>query len=109
MDCVFCKISQGMIPARKEYEDEDIVGFWDIKPSAPVHIVFVPKKHIASLGEVAASDQDLLGKLQLVMRNVAVKLKISEAYKIFINNGRFQEVPHLHYHLLGGFDEKGGI
>ncbi len=106
-DCVFCNIISGVVPASKEFENDTILGFRDIKPEADVHLVFIPKKHISSLSLVQTEDQQLLGELLLAMRDTAAKLNI-ENYKIVNNNGHYQVVPHIHFHLLGD-SKKGGI
>lgn len=103
-DCVFCKIASGEIPATREYEDGEVLAFRDIHPSAPVHVLIIPKKHIASLNEVAEEDQSLLGKIQLIASKLADTLNVTDGYKVEVNAGRFQEVPHLHYHLRGGMN-----
>ena len=104
-DCLFCKISKGEIPAEFVYKDEQIVAFKDIKPSAPVHILIVPRKHLASLDEVKTEDQQLLGKMLLVVQKIAQERGIAQSgYRLVINNGEGagQVIPHLHLHLLGG-------
>ena len=105
-DCIFCKIVVSEVPATKEYEDEEFLAFRDIKPQAAVHVIFIPKTHIESLD--AAVDAPLLGRMLFAMRNVAKKLNLTHAYKIFINNGSLQEVPHIHFHLISD-SKKGGI
>jgi histidine triad (HIT) family protein len=101
-DCVFCKIISGEIPAEKVFEDEEVVAFKDNQPAAPIHILVVPRKHISSLLDAQPSDLQILGKIQLVIKDLVLKLKAESGYKIAVNGGKFQEVPHLHYHLLGG-------
>jgi histidine triad (HIT) family protein len=98
-DCVFCKIVAGEISAEKEYEDDLVIGFKDRKPMADIHLLFVPKVHVSSLGEVA--DANILSKTLTVLRDFAKKMNIVD-YKVLVNNGRFQSVPHMHFHLLGG-------
>jgi histidine triad (HIT) family protein len=108
--CVFCKIISGEIPVTFEYQDDDIVVFKDTKPSAPVHVLVVPKKHIDRLADVTAADQNILGKVQVAIAQMAHKLGIAEAFRVGVNNGKGagQVIFHLHYHLMGGF-EKGGM
>ncbi len=104
-DCIFCKIVNKEIPATVVYEDEDIFAFNDINPHAPIHVLVIPKKHIASLAEVSAEDGELLGKIQLAAVRIAELLGIEKAgYRLLTNSGpdSGQEVAHLHYHLLGG-------
>lgn len=105
--CVFCRIRDGELPSRKVYEDDLVLAFHDINPQAPVHILVVPRKHIASLAEVEDADRDLLGHLQLVIRRVAEQAGLAaDGYRVVVNTGRraMQTVPHLHYHVLGGRD-----
>jgi histidine triad (HIT) family protein len=103
-DCIFCKIIAGEIPSNKVYEDEEILAFRDINPVAPVHVLFIPKKHFANLGEAAPEDQALLGKMLLVIGQEAPKLGLTEGYRIVSNFGESagQTVNHFHMHLLGG-------
>ncbi len=104
MECVFCKIARGEIPAHKVYEDEEFVAFRDINPQAPTHILIIPGKHIESLSSVAEEDRELLGKLLWVAKRVADELNLKKGYRLVINTGPDggQEVLHLHVHLLGG-------
>jgi histidine triad (HIT) family protein len=105
MDCVFCKIADGSIPADLVYSDDDFLAFRDIHPMAPVHDVLIPKKHIPSLNGLSSFDQALAGKLLLIAKIVAEKEGIAEAgYRLTINCGRdgTQAVAHLHLHILGG-------
>ena len=108
MDCLFCKIVGGEVPAKVEYEDEFVVGFRDVNPGAPVHLIMVPRKHISGLGKVSEEDVDLLGRIQLAISKAAQKLGVSDGFLVNLNAGYFQEVPHIHYHLKGGF-KKGGV
>lgn len=100
---VFQKIIDRELPATILYEDEQVIAFPDIKPSAPVHVLIVPKKLIAKLADVSTEDESLLGHIQFVAASLTKKLNISESYKLVINGGNLQDVPHMHYHLLGGF------
>ena len=105
-DCIFCKIITGEIPGDKVYEDEEILGFRDINPAAPVHVLFVPKKHFANLSEASCDDQALLGKMLLIAGKEAEKLGLAEGYRLVSNCGESagQSVGHFHIHLLGGRD-----
>ena len=103
--CIFCQIAQKLSPAEIEYEDADVIAFWDINPKAPVHILIIPKKHIGQLNELQTSDEVLLSKMIIAAQKVAEKKKISETgYRLILNQGKEsgQIVPHLHLHLLGG-------
>ena len=104
-DCLFCKIIDGTIPAEKVYEDQEFVAFKDIAPKAPVHILVVPRKHLASLEEAGPEDAPLLGRLQIVLRDIAREQGVAASgYRVINNCGRDagQVVFHIHYHLLGG-------
>jgi len=106
MECLFCKIVSGAIPADKVFEDNEVIAFRDIHPQAPVHILAVPKKHFASLAELAATDvhEALLGHLLAVVNQIACAEKLAHGYRTVINTGSDggQTVDHLHLHLLGG-------
>lgn len=104
-NCIFCKIIQGEIPSTKVYEDDKILAFQDINPMAPVHIVIVPKEHLASLEEVEEQHQELMGHIMLKTKNIAKLSGINESgYRLICNCGKDggQEVPHIHFHLVGG-------
>jgi histidine triad (HIT) family protein len=103
-DCVFCQIIAGEIPCNKVYEDEEILAFKDINPAAPVHVLFIPKKHFADLGEALPEDQALLGRMLLLVGQEAERLGLTEGYRIVSNCGEpaGQTVRHFHLHLLGG-------
>ncbi len=105
MDCVFCKIAAGTIPADVVYSDEELIAFRDIHPMAPVHDVLVPRKHIESVNGLSASDLPLAGRMLLAAGKIAKKEGIAESgYRLAINCGPdgTQVVPHLHLHILGG-------
>lgn len=105
MECIFCKIVRGEIPTDLVFENENLVAFKDINPVAPVHILVVPRKHIVSTNEMETYDQPLIGEMFQVMQKLARQFDISEnGYRIFVNTGADggQEVPHLHFHLIGG-------
>ncbi|MFH0912102.1 MAG: histidine triad nucleotide-binding protein [Patescibacteria group bacterium] len=104
-DCVFCKIIRHEIPANVRFEDDEIIAFDDINPSAPIHVLVIPKVHIPSLTAVGEGDQMLLGKLVYRAKLLADQLNIAEpGYRVSINVGKWggQIVPHLHLHILGG-------
>ncbi|HEY78771.1 MAG TPA: histidine triad nucleotide-binding protein [Dehalococcoidia bacterium] len=105
MDCIFCKIVNGEIPSDIVYRDEEVFAFRDINPQAPVHILVVPVRHIASLAELTETDAPLVGHMVHVASQVARQEGIAErGYRLAISCGREggQAVPHLHLHLLGG-------
>lgn len=101
---LFEKIMVGEIPADKVHEDDLCIAIRDIDPQAPTHLLVVPRKAIPRIGEAAADDQELLGHLLLVAREVARKEGLDEGFRIVINNGPDggESVPHLHVHVLGG-------
>ena len=104
-DCIFCKIVRGEIPARKLYDDEHALAFHDIQPQAPVHILLIPKRHVASLNEIGPADSDGLGRLLALVPRLAQEVGVAQSgYRTIINCGRGvgQTVFHLHLHILGG-------
>lgn len=111
MDCIFCKIVKGELPSKKVFENDRIVAFHDIQPAAPVHVLIIPKKHIASMNEAGAEDAELLGEVLLAARQIAGELGVSEdGYRLINNIGPNggQVVYHIHFHLLGG-EKLGGL
>src|SRR5438874_1293199 len=104
MDCLFCRIIRGEIPAKKIYEDAETFVFEDINPQAPTHVLIVPKKHIEGLKEAKAEDAEIIGKCHLVAAKIARERKIENGYRTAFNvgPGAGQSVFHLHLHLLGG-------
>lgn len=105
MDCIFCKIVNKEIPAQVVYEDDEVLAFNDLNPEAPVHVLIIPKKHIASFNELTEGDGSLISKMILVMQKIASEQGISQTgYRIVSNCGEQggQTVGHLHFHLLGG-------
>jgi len=104
-DCIFCKIAGKEIPATIVYEDDLCVAFEDLNPQAPVHVLVIPKRHIASLAEADEADAELLGHLCLVCDQVAAAKGIKQdGYRVVANKGEKagQSVFHLHFHVLGG-------
>ncbi|MBT9171014.1 MAG: Purine nucleoside phosphoramidase [Actinobacteria bacterium] len=105
MDCIFCKIINKEIPAEIIYENNDIVVFKDIHPSAPIHYLVVPKEHIQSIMHLESNHQEIISKLIFTAKKVAEETGL-KGYKLVFNVGREggQVVDHLHLHLLGGWD-----
>ncbi len=103
-DCIFCKIGRGELPCRKVYEDDDVLAFHDIRPLAPIHILVIPKLHVASLAECDVGHQALLGKMMAVVPKLAREQGAADGFRTIINTGRVggQEVYHLHVHILSG-------
>lgn len=108
MDCIFCKIGKKEIPADVLYEDESIMVFRDIHPSAPVHFLVIPKEHIQSIAHLEGNHRDVLSKIIYQAKESAEKLNL-KGYKLVFNVGREggQVIDHLHLHLLGGWPRKG--
>jgi histidine triad (HIT) family protein len=108
-DCIFCKIVDGKIPAKKVYEDEEILAFSDINPARPVHVLVIPKKHITSLATAASGDTMVLGTILAKANEIAVAQGSPDGFRVIINTGRVgqQEVQHLHAHIVGGPDPVG--
>jgi len=104
MDCIFCKIVDGQIPSRKVHEDDEFLAFHDIRPSAPVHFLVIPKRHVASLLDLQPEDEAMLGRLMALVPRLARDQGLGTGFKTAINTGRDggQEVDHLHVHVLGG-------
>lgn len=105
MDCIFCRIAAGEVPAQVIRQDEDTVAFRDLDPKAPVHVLVVPRRHIASLRDIGAGDRDVMGALLLAAREVALAEGIADSgFRVVVNTGADanQTVHHVHMHVLGG-------
>ncbi len=102
-DCIFCKIADHEIPSNAVYEDEHMLCFHDLEPQAPIHVLVIPKKHMASLDEVKEEDKELMGHIMFKIHEIAAELGLENGYRVVINTGEdaFQTVKHLHFHLLG--------
>jgi histidine triad (HIT) family protein len=104
-ECLFCKIRDGAIPAKLVHEDDRALAFSDINPQAPTHLLIIPRKHIASLNELTAEDDALVGHLHRVAAQLARASGFADAgYRVLFNTGKNagQTVFHIHLHLLGG-------
>ena len=103
-DCIFCKIIAGEIPSSKVYEDELVYAFRDINPMAPVHVLIVPKTHIASADGVNAENSASVARIFEVIPKIAAGEDLANGYRVISNCGEdgCQSVKHLHFHLLGG-------
>ncbi|MDF1758163.1 MAG: histidine triad nucleotide-binding protein [Legionellaceae bacterium] len=105
MTCLFCKIVDGEIPAKIVYNDDEIMAFSDIAPQAPIHLLIIPKTHIATINDASDEHTLLLGKLVKTAKILAKEHGLSESgYRLVfnVNSGGGQEVYHIHLHLLGG-------
>jgi histidine triad (HIT) family protein len=106
-DCLFCKIGAGEIPADVVFETDDVLAFRDINPQAPTHVLIIPKRHIASINELAEGDADIVGRLFLAAKAIARSEGFDEpGYRVVMNCNAAagQTVFHIHLHLLGGRD-----
>ena len=104
MDCLFCKIIEGVIPSSKVYEDDTVLAFNDINPAAPVHILVIPKKHMASADEVNGENSIYVAKIFEAIPKIAKSAELSNGYRVITNCGEdaCQSVKHLHFHVMGG-------
>lgn len=104
-ECLFCRMAAGEIKPDTVYEDDEMLAFRDINPQAPLHVLVIPKRHIATSNDLAAEDAGLVGRLVLAARKIAADEGVDEAgYRLVINcnAGAGQSVFHVHVHLLGG-------
>ncbi len=103
-NCIFCKIVAGQIPAKKVHEDDELLVFHDIHPWAPVHVLVIPKTHIATLSDVGPEHSALLGRMLGLAPTLMAQLGVTGGYRTLINTGPDggQEVYHLHMHVMGG-------
>jgi histidine triad (HIT) family protein len=103
-NCIFCRIVRGEIPSQKVYEDDEVLAFKDVRPAAPVHVLLVPKRHIASLYEAGQDHAPLLGHLLGLTARIAREQGATDGFRTIVNTGRVggQEVYHLHIHVIGG-------
>lgn len=103
-NCLFCKIVAGTIPSAKVYEDEKILAFKDINPQAPVHVLVIPKTHIASVDEISDENSGVIAYIFENIPQIARIAGLENGYRVISNCGpdACQTVPHLHFHILGG-------
>jgi histidine triad (HIT) family protein len=103
-DCLFCKIVAGQLSANKIHEDDQVIVFHDIHPKAKVHVLVIPKLHIASLNELTDDHHDIMSHMMLLIPKLAQQLGLQTGFRTIINTGADggQEVFHLHVHVLGG-------
>ena len=105
MDCLFCKIVAGEIPSTKVYEDEWVYAFYDIAPQAKIHVVTIPKEHIAARADdINATNSHVIAKLFEAIPKIAQAAGIEGGYRVVTNCGEnaCQSVAHIHFHVLGG-------
>jgi histidine triad (HIT) family protein len=106
MECVFCMIANGDIPAKKVYEDDRIVAFNDLNPQAPTHILLITKNHIVSAADVSGTNSALIAHIFEVISLLSKDLNLDTGFRVVTNCGKSagQSVLHLHFHLLAGRD-----
>lgn len=104
MDCLFCKIIAGEIPSSKVYEDDKVYAFRDINPQAPVHVLVVPKEHIAGADSITADNSSAVAAVFEAIPKIADLEGLTNGYRVITNCGEdgCQSVRHLHFHLVGG-------
>lgn len=102
--CVFCRIVAGEIPSRKVHEDDELLAFHDIAPWAPVHVLVIPKAHVASAYDLTDAHAPLIGRAMTLAPALMRRLGVDNGFRIVVNTGvdGLQEVPHLHIHVMGG-------
>lgn len=102
-DCIFCKIIKKEISSNLVFESDGLVAFPDLSPSAEIHILIVPKKHFGGIQDLGETDGELLAEVYSTINKLVSENNLSERmYKVVVNGGKAQHVPHLHFHLLGG-------
>lgn len=104
MDCIFCKIIAGEIPSNKVYEDDKVLAFHDIAPQTPVHVIVIPKEHIASAAEINEENSAVIAHIFEVIAKITKDLGLDKGFRVINNCGSDggQTVGHLHFHILGG-------
>jgi histidine triad (HIT) family protein len=108
-NCIFCRIVRGEIPSRKAYEDDDVLVFHDIQPVAPVHLLLIPKAHVATLYDATPQHAGVLGKIMTLAGQLARENGAGDGFRLIVNTGRVgrQEVMHVHVHVVGGGEPFG--
>lgn len=103
-DCLFCEIVAGEVPAEKVIENAEVLSFRDINPAAPVHVLVIPKDHVADVNELTSTRPELLGQVFEVIASVTRQEGVAEGWRLVANTGADggQSVDHLHFHVLGG-------
>lgn len=105
MDCLFCEIAKGNIPSTKVYEDETVLAFKDINPMAPVHILVIPKEHIAdSVADITVENSATIAHIFEIISKIAKEQGLDNGFRVATNSGEdgAQTVNHIHFHILGG-------
>lgn len=105
-DCIFCKIVKGELPSKKVFENDDVIAFENIYPAAETHILVCPKNHIESVLNI---DKEFnLFPMYEAAQKIIFEKKLEKGYKLVFNGGKYQSIPHLHWHLLAGELEENG-
>ncbi len=99
-DCIFCQIVKGQAPAAVRYEDDDVLAFDNINPASEIHILIIPKKHTETFMDI--DDPNILIPMQKAAQIIIESKNLKDGYKLVFNGGKYQAVPHLHWHLLAG-------
>lgn len=110
-NCIFCRIVRGEIPSKRVYEDDLVLAFHDIQPVAPVHVLVIPKAHIASLADAKQEHEAALGRIMGVAAQLATSCGSPDGFRLIVNTGAVgrQEVMHVHAHVLGGAEPFGSM
>ena len=106
MECIFCKIVKGDVPAKIIYQDEEILGFENVESEAPIHLLFIPKKHIEWKDNLGKEELFLIGRIISTAKKIAIEKNIFGACKLIFNIGKTGHISHIHLHLLGGWKNK---
>ena len=108
-NCIFCKIARGEIPAKKVHEDDLVLAFHDVRPQADVHLLVIPKAHVATLYDAGATHEPAFGRMLALAGSLARKAGAADGFRTIVNTGRVghQEVYHVHMHVLGGPEPLG--
>ena len=108
-DCIFCKIVRGEIPSRKAYEDDLILAFHDIAPVADMHVLVIPKAHVATLYDARDAHREAFGRILTLAGRIAKEQGSADGFRTIVNTGRVgrQDVQHVHVHLIGGSEPLG--
>lgn len=102
-NCIFCRIINKKIPKEFVYESENLVAFEDINPSADTHLLIVPKSHIGGMQDLGSEHGFLLSEIYKAVNELVAKNNLeNNLFRVVVNGGKAQHVPHLHFHLLGG-------
>ena len=102
-ECVFCKIANKEVTSDVIYEDEQVCAFVNIHPESPVHLLFIPKKHLEWRDEFGPENKEIVSSLILAAKKVAAEKQIESAYKLIFNVGKTGHISHIHLHLLAGW------